>query len=303
MTARHVTTLFSEAYDGRLDDTSRHRFDEHLAGCATCAAEFARLSASVDALRATPAARLPVPVRLPSTPPVAARAGVLDGFRERMRERPPLLAVAVGGLAIAGAAVAAVVIAVHHTGSSTPSLAQAAQSAGSYAQSGSAQANVRGGAAAPAPAAAQADFPYAISVPVPGHADEVLVLATQRPTYAAGEQVTIWARVQTHTTATGPMVAMPPQVPDVRVLANVESPGVSSGAPVGPASNAADSLRAALLQAPRASPGPEGTDGRPLLTVTLPTSLHQGQVVSLAALLPDSQGQLQLVGVLTLTIS
>jgi hypothetical protein len=37
--------------------------------------------------------------------------------------------------------------------------------------------------------------------------------------------------------------------------------------------------------------------------VTLPTTLQPGQVVSLAALLPDSQGQLQLVGVLTITIT
>jgi anti-sigma factor RsiW len=303
MPTPHVTALFNEAYDGLLDDTSRQRFDEHLASCPACAAEFARLSASADALRAVPAARMPVPVRLPSTPPLAARVGLFDGLRERLRERPPLLGMAVSGLAIGGAAVAAVVIAVHHTGSSTPSLAQAPLTAGSYAQSSSAQADMRGGAAAPAPAAAQADFPYSVSVPVPGHAGEVLVLATQRPTYAAGEQVIIWARVQTHTTATGPMAAIPPQVPDVRVLANLEGPAASSGAPAGPASNAADSLHAALLQAPRASSGPEGTDGRPLLTATLPTSLHQGQIVSLAALLPDSQGQLQLVGVLTLTIS
>ncbi|HEY6379772.1 MAG TPA: hypothetical protein VI316_11400, partial [Candidatus Dormibacteraeota bacterium] len=161
-----------------------------------------------------------------------------------------------------------------------------------------------GAAAAPAPAAlAPSAFPYSVTVPLPGHPDEVLVLATQRQIYAAGDQVIILARVQTSGGSSKAAAAGPPTVPDVRVLANVASPATTAAGPAQAGAGNADSLRTALLQAPAAAPTGRAADGQPLLSVTLPASLQHGQVVSLVALLPDSQGQLQLAGVLTLTIS
>jgi anti-sigma factor RsiW len=304
MADRHVTALFSEAYDGLLDDAARHRFDEHLAACPACAADFARFSGSVDALRALPAARMPVAVRLPATPPAAERTGLIDALRERLRGRPPLAALAFGGLAAVAATALVVAVAERHT-SSPPSLAQALQSgAGSFSAAWSGSNVDRGAAAAPAPAAAApADFPYAVTVPLPGHPDQVLVLATQRQTYAAGDQVTILARVQTSGGSAKALAAAPPSVPDVRVLANVGSPATTAAGPAPAGAASADSPRNALLQAPAAAPAGRAADGLPLLSVTLPSSLQHGQVVTLVALLPDSQGQLQLAGVLTLTIS
>jgi hypothetical protein len=242
---------------------------------------------------------MPVPVRLPSTAPTTAPAGLLAGLKERTRWRPPLLGAAVGGLAVIGAAAVGITVAMHHA-NNAPSLAQAPQSAAGFAGPRSAGS---GAAAAPVPAAAPGDFPYSVSVPVPGRPGAVLVLATQRQTYAPGETVLILARVQTNGTSAGASAASPPALPDVRVLANVESPATATGGPAAVVPNSSDSLRTALLQAPHAASGPAYTDSLPLLTVTLPTTLRQGQVVSLVALLPDSQGQPQLVGVLALTIS
>ncbi len=70
---RHVDDLFSAAYDNDLSPIDDARFHSHMQSCAPCATAFAEFTASVEALRELPPARMPHAVHLPSTPPVAER--------------------------------------------------------------------------------------------------------------------------------------------------------------------------------------------------------------------------------------
>jgi anti-sigma factor RsiW len=317
MAVTHVTELFSDAYDGLLDDDARSRFDRHLARCAPCAAGFAALSVSIDAVRALPATRMPVPVRLPSTPPVAAREGVLAALHERLRVGPGRVVIALGGVtAAAAAAIVVVALAMHHGGAGTGTVASGplADAAGGGSVSSSSSAfGAAPGTAAPQPGAVLAPqttgaplraeslaaFPYSVVVPVPGHPDEELVLATQSGRVTAGQQVLVLARVQPR--ATGAAALPGATLPDVRLLTGVGVAGSGNASPAAPAQSSG--LPAAIAQAPSASMGGTAGDGQPLLAVSLPASLQSGQIIELVALLPDAHGHPQVVGVLSLTVS
>lgn len=306
MARGHRAALFSEAYDGRLDDGERRRFDDHLAACADCASAFATFAAAVDALRALPAASMPQPVRLPQTPPLPARAGLISGLRERLAWRPQALALTLGGLAAAAGVVLAVGALHHGTSSSSTGQPLAAGFAGGTSQAPGSDVRVQPNGAV-APGLPESAFGYAETVPVPGHPDQLVELATTSSTYAAGQQVLILAQVRlAHPASPGVAAALPAGsavVPDVRLLANLDRVPTANGSPPPAGSAPGDALRGAILQAPPASPYGALAGGQSVFKVTLPTNLARGQVVSLVALLPDAQGQLQVVAILTLTIS
>ena len=96
---------------GKLDPAERHAFGEHLAACATCRDELAKLSGVRTLLGTVTArdARSELPPVPPSILPGLLAAAATDRARERRRRR---LALAGGGgaLAAGGAAAAAVVL-------------------------------------------------------------------------------------------------------------------------------------------------------------------------------------------------
>lgn len=71
MPPRHVDDLFSAAYDDALTERQRRFFTEHLQECSQCRSAYEQFHLSVDTVRALPPARMPIPVHLPSTAPVA----------------------------------------------------------------------------------------------------------------------------------------------------------------------------------------------------------------------------------------
>lgn len=237
MGARHVEELFSAAYDDALSPAERRRYDEHLAGCAPCAAAADEFRQAVEAVRALPAARMPVRVVLPATPPVAAP---VEG-RWRRVLRPPQLSPAwsAGVLALAGV-VAVVLLArgvgLHGTGGTSSS---------AIAHAPALQFGVAGGAGAHGPAASTtekraglgtdscplpiqettttpgvtagggpAGFANRVTVRVPQRPGQELVLATTGSRYAAGSQVLVFAALTTTSSggrAVVPCVTLEPQ--------------------------------------------------------------------------------------------
>lgn len=225
---RHVDALFAEAADGLLSGAAQDRFQEHLAGCESCAEAFAGHCAARDALRGLAQARMPVPVRLPAHAP----RPVSDPWPRRLGSglagRGGL--VAVGGLAVAACAVVAVVaISGRQGGTSSVAISQAtvAGSAdlaaptprtvegaagaafGPQSASSSSSGNAIAGAGA-APAAAlptaaplppgagpPSGFSNRVDVRSQGRQGEVLVVATPATAYHPGDQVAIYAALLT----------------------------------------------------------------------------------------------------------
>jgi anti-sigma factor RsiW len=68
---RHVDDLFTAALDDELSPIDDARFYTHIQSCNDCAAAYAEYTATVEALREMPKARMARVVHLPSTPPVA----------------------------------------------------------------------------------------------------------------------------------------------------------------------------------------------------------------------------------------
>src|SRR5258706_292111 len=83
---------------------ARARFEDHLPHCERCAAAAEEFRTAIDAVRALPAARMPVRVVLPATPPVAERRSWPPWLRV------PRLGPAWGAGALAAAGIAAVVV-------------------------------------------------------------------------------------------------------------------------------------------------------------------------------------------------
>jgi hypothetical protein len=218
MGERHVEELFSAAYDGVLSDAERGRYEAHVATCARCAEGAEEFRVAVDAVRALPAARMPVRVVLPSTPPVAERRGWFT------LPRLPRLSPVWGAGAMAAVGIAAVVVAVHaHGGGGAGSAGTGlkATSLGPLAQ------KARGGAAnqladfCSTPLAVTTakpgvtsggsppGFSNRVTISIPQRPGEELVLATTGSRYAPGSQVLVFAAL---TTSSGAHKAVVPCV-------------------------------------------------------------------------------------------
>ncbi|HZS13749.1 MAG TPA: zf-HC2 domain-containing protein [Candidatus Dormibacteraeota bacterium] len=223
MGARHVTELFSAAYDGALSPAERRRYDEHLSACSDCATAADQFRQAIDAVHQLPAARMPQRVVLPATPPQPERRRMPAALAPLAARLPrPQITPAWGAGLMAAAGIAAVVVVVHaHVGGPSPTSAPAALGASAPDRAvpaiggGSA-----GSAAAPKQAAAGigtcplplAVVPQPSGLPAapPGFTNvatatsqqrpaEQLVLATTSASYSPGSQVLIYAALTTST--------------------------------------------------------------------------------------------------------
>lgn len=314
MAERHATAMFSEAFDGALDARRRERFDTHLASCAPCAAAFAEYAAALDTLRALPPARMPVAVHLPSTPPRAARRGLPWSFPSLT---PARLAYATGGLA-AAALLVSVGVAVSHRGGQDLSTANRPQAAGALAP------------AAPSKGADTAGFVNRVTVSIPGRPDAVLVLATDRTTYAPGATVRVIAHVVVTGAAgaaAGPVAPAPATagpgggnvnslaLPDTSVIVRLLTAGASGTTSLGAATTPvagtlAPGAPAAQQPAPLAIAVPLGgaeAEGGPVLVLTIPAGAHAGDRLQVVATLDagsrDAFGYSSNGGSVTATLS
>ena len=310
MAAEHMFERFSEAFDRQLDPDTKHLFDEHIGNCSECAAGYGEFGEAIEALRALPAAAMPVAVHLPETPPVAQATPLWH----RLRAFPVRLRVGLG-TAIAGLAAAVLLLVAMqpHTESLSTALASPAP------------AQARNGAAGIAAAVPQADaaivcgpqglatqgmatpptgFDNMAERGDPTRPNQQLVLATQGNRVRAGATVLVFARL------TAPMATA----------------GAASGAPITPVLS--QSLpcvvlsNAVALDAHAAAGGALSAPGRsfelaavptadisvgsaPLQAITIPSGLPSGTTVVLRATVnggyPHS-GDAQLVVELTLTV-
>ena len=234
MGERHVEDLYSAAYDGELSEAERRRYDAHVGGCERCAAGYEEFRAAVDAVRGLPAARMPVRVVLPTTPPVAeGRSWWAAGLS---RLRVPVLSPGTGGAALALAGIAAVFLVVHtHQGGTTgagsvagrPALAPGALTQLHSVAGSGPMSSLADLTSCPKPLAVTSAQPGALSGGNPaGFANravvgneqrpgEQLILATTSSHYTPGQQILVFAALTTsggkHTVVI-PCVALQPAV-------------------------------------------------------------------------------------------
>ena len=313
--ARHVDEDFSDAYDGALEGRRRIAFDEHLARCSACTAAFAEYRQAVNMVRALPLARMPVDVKLPSTPPVAMRRSwrdVLDDLAARIVQPH------VAGAFAAGAA--AVVIAIggvsmytrSHDVSTESTALRGAPFVGQSAVPAPANADSRGGISAAGPAAvapaAQADFVSCMVTTVPTGAvptefdhrsvatapdrpGEELILATQADQYRPGQTIVVYARLRSPGVAGTPVHVQPCVQLGTRSAIAAIGTGAGDARAIPVTANASPTL---------------ATDDVPLETISVPIDAAAGSVITLVAEVPAGsplRAELALRGTLTVHVA
>ena len=199
MAPKHVNDLFSAAYDATLGVAQAEQFRAHLDGCPECMRAYDTFRTSVDAVRALPPARMPLPVHLPSDAPVAEQT-----LRARVRRMsrlggPPRLRFAPGA-ATAVAAIAAAVIVVfalnHHSdGSTTFGTAQSGAAQGALSKTSAAPSCRPQALRAPSDFQVLAAYQYRVSKAEPGRPGQELVLATQSGSSVPGALVQVYAQL------------------------------------------------------------------------------------------------------------
>ena len=313
MADRHVDALLGVAYDGRLDDGQRRRFDAHLASCGRCARAFADHCAAGDALRSLPMARMPVPVRLPSRAPVAAHRSLAE--RLGLRSGVTLSLV---GAAAAAVVVGGIVVATHRSENRVTTSAGAQAEAGgagfSSASSSLSRADTAQPTAPPAEGAALAPgtaFTNAVTVQRSGRGGEVLVLATTQQSFSAGTTVQVDARLVVWSQAGGGAAPAPAAqgqhaslAPDLALAPVIAEPVVALVSPALGAAPANDK-GTAPSPTPIALAVRAGTPG--IFQLTIPAGATPGEVFTIVATvpagLPSSADSQPVTAVLQITIA
>jgi hypothetical protein len=281
MARDHVRDLFSAAYDDMLNTHDAARFQVHVEQCEACAAEYEVFRQSVDAVRAMPAARMPRPVHVPSTPPIAEQPTIAARWRGLRMPRLRLLPGAATGIA-AVAAVALLILATRQGGG--------APDRNSLSGAGSAIAPQSGQAAITCPttlagtlSAPPADYQHRVSASDPGRPGQELVVATQTGTARAGSQVAVFAQLTVPRPSIGAPGANAPltsvgELPCLAVngtSAAFSSPAATPGAAAGVQPGAATFNGAAL----------------PLETFTVPAGTPAGTQLHIVATVPPNYPQ------------
>ena len=285
MAPKHVHDLFSAAYDGTLGGAQAERFRAHVDTCPECAQAYDVFRTSVDAVRALPAARMPLPVHLPSDAPVPEQT-----LAARLRRLPRFRFVpgaATGVAAVAAAAI--VVLALNHQGGGNVATNRGI---GPNANS------VAGGAPAcpqPVPASANPASPTAyqhrVSASDRGRPGQELVLATQTGSAAPGTQVLVYARLSVPQPSAGaPGAAAARSAAPVNTTAVVPCLRVSGAGPLAfaPAHSVKTDGNAAAPVVPNGlsqAPGiPAGSEA--IQAFTIPAGTAPGTVLYITATIP-----------------
>jgi hypothetical protein len=281
MARDHVRDLFSAAYDDMLSAHDAARFQVHMERCDACAAEYDVFRQSVDAVRAMPAARMPRPVHVPSTPPIAEQPTIAARWRGLRMPRLRLLPGAATGIA-AVAAVALLILATRQGGGTTDRSLSAGSAGGASpapnAQSLACPTTLTGTAAAP-----PTDYQHRVSASDPGRPGQELVLATQTGTARAGSQVAVFAQL----TVPRPSLGAPGANAPVTKVGELPCLAVN-GAPA-----AVRAPVAAPTEAVGAQPGSAPFIGAasPLEIFTVPAGTPSGTQLHIVATVPPNYPQ------------
>jgi len=293
MAPKHLHDLFSAAYDGALGVEQAERFRAHLDSCLECAQAYDAFRTSIDAVRALPAARMPLPVHLPSDAPVAEQT-----LAARLRRLPRFRFVPGAATAVAALAAAAIIVlALNHPGG------------GGVATSGGAGplANSASGAATacPRPASASqstqalASFPDRVSRSDPTRPGQELVLATTSGSAARGTQVLVYAQLTLPQASAGaPNAAAPGSgAPSNTVAAlpclHLSGAGPIAFAPATTTQHAAGSAAAPNQPAPVDRVPSDALSAAPaaIQAFTVPPATPVGTVLHIVASIPANYPQ------------
>jgi Putative zinc-finger len=307
---RHVDALFTAAHDDDLSPIDEARFHAHIRSCKDCSAAFAEFTATVEALRELPKARMARVVHLPSTPPVAERSArpriSLGWLNGGLLRRFP--ATAVAGAVAAGLIIFALV----HNGSGIPATTGTPSSFGSGSRAqpvaGAAGVPAQDSACTPAIASIAESSPpagfssarVATTASLPGAR---LVLATSSLSVKAGQSVVVYAQLSLPVASVGiaGTTGVPPATRTVRpcVSVAIAGTGLKSGNQAGTAN---PGLFVPSLASPEALHGSSGT--APLLAFIVPDGLAPGTELDVVASIPagfEGPGTPALTATLTLT--
>ncbi len=316
---RHVDDLFTAALDDELSPIDDARFYAHIQSCKDCAAAYAEFTATVEALRELPKARMARVVHLPSTPPVAEEAA---------RRRISIGWLNPGGLlrrfpatALAGAAaVVLIVVALAHGGGNTSTII-GQPAAGSDNGGAGAPAIAPGTTTQEAACASQvtavtgssppANFsdPQVVSAPsLPGAR---LVLSASALSVTAGQNVGLYAQfslpqvsagVPGSTSLTTATRSLRPCV-TVTVGNSATQLGVTA-VPGNYGSNTGAGYEPTPMSPTPGGPPPGSSGSAPLFVFTVPAGTAPGTVLHVVASVPagyESIGSPALTATLTIT--
>jgi len=304
MPPRHAEDLFSSAYDDTLSYAQQQWFSKHLRECAECRQAFEHFHSSVDALRALPSAHMPIPVHLPSSPPVAVEHPLARLRLRRFLLRPGLAT----GVAFAAAAV---ILAVTLTHQSVPLNGTGASKsvAGTALHAG----NGNGAAASNCPLSASRaseappqGFGQRRTATEAGRPGQQLVLATVSAQAAAGSQVQIYALL----TAPQPVAEAPSATLGLTPLtADVPCVAVASTSRIaGFTQPTLGRSQAGAVAQPQSATGNKfaGSSSSPIYTFDVPAGAAMGTVLRITATVPadyPQPGDPSMTVELTLTVT
>ncbi len=311
---RHVDDLFTGAYDDDLSPIDEARFQAHLRSCPDCSAAYSEFTATVEALRELPKARMAQVVHLPSTAPVAEESRrtriSLGWLNAGLLRRFPATALA-GAFAIA----LIVVALVHGAGGSTATSSEGSTAAVAPAAGPVGDAGGAGSTSAADVACAQDVVPVAGSTPPANFSQPVVTkslkqsgdqldLAASTLSVMAGQKVTLYAQLSEHLASAGPPGSTDSAPAAIRAVRPCLAIGVGSEAL---------SVFPGLTSPEFAVPVPEGasSEGIPaasaagsLVTFTVPAGLAPGTVIHVEATVPagfEAVGSPALTATLTIT--
>jgi anti-sigma factor RsiW len=298
---RHVDDLFTAALDDELSAIDDARFHAHIRSCKDCSAAYAELTATVEALRELPKARMARVVHLPSTPPVA---------EESKRRRISIGWLNPGGLlrrfpatALAGAAsVVLIVIALAHGSGNTSTIV--GPSVGNGDQGAVAPAVAPGSATQEAACASQvtavvdssppANFSNPEVVSAPSLPGARLVLSASALSVSAGQNVSVYAQFSLPQVSVGvpgstsPSTATRSLRPCVTVTVGdtTKQVGVTGVPPIyGSGTGAGSDVPVPESTGP-GEPLAGSSGGAPLFVFTVPAGTAPGTVLHVVAAVP-----------------
>ncbi|MBV9100480.1 MAG: zf-HC2 domain-containing protein [Candidatus Dormibacteraeota bacterium] len=299
MATEHVADLFSAAIDRELSAEQARRFRNHLDACDTCRRDYGVYRQSVEAVRALPHARMPIPVHVPAGEPARARMGLAGLFARLPRPR----LIPGGATALAAVAAAVILVLVTHGAPAGRTLSSGANAPAAGGNAGPQSAVTVPGACTPATSSLTASSPppgfQQVRASTAGaRPGQRLVLATASATAAPGSSVVVFAQL-----------ALP--------RAGAAPPGGGAPSPltlaVNPCLTVSDAARALAVAplGPVAEGNPAATDSSKgsaapgLQTVTIPAGTPAGTVVHIVATIPagfPTPGEPALTAELTVTV-